>query len=102
MPTIIEFQELQEKCTWTWTTMFGHPGYIVTSKSNGNNIFIPAAGFQLYDEDYNSFSVSGRYWSSTLNAEDTSTAYNWDLSIVGVYTLSAIRCGGLSVRPVCP
>ena len=46
MPTDAELTELREQCTWTWTTQNGVNGYKVTSKSNGNSIFLLAAGFR--------------------------------------------------------
>lgn len=36
MPTVDEFEELCNKCDWTWTSQGGHNGYLVTSKTNGN------------------------------------------------------------------
>ena len=44
MPTANEFQELIDNCEWTWTTQGVLDGYKVTSKKNGNSIFLPAAG----------------------------------------------------------
>ena len=43
-PTEAEFKELMEQCTWEWTTMNDVNGYKVTG-TNGNFIFLPAAGF---------------------------------------------------------
>ena len=55
MPTDAEWTELRTKCTWTWTTNYngtGVKGQIVTA-TNGNSIFLPAAGYRrdtkLYD-----------------------------------------------------
>lgn len=64
MPTEKEMRELIDKCTWTWTTQNGVKGYKVTSKTNGNSIFLPAAGLR----DGSSLHYAGRfgyYWSST-------------------------------------
>ncbi len=51
MPTSAEIRELcrEENCTWTWTTRTNSKaevaiGYEVKSKTNGNSIFLPAAG----------------------------------------------------------
>jgi hypothetical protein len=38
MPTLAQFQELYDKCTWTWTKKNGKKGYEVKG-SNGNTIF---------------------------------------------------------------
>src|SRR5574344_1984451 len=44
MPTKAEQDELRTKCTWTWTTTSnGIHGYKVVG-TNGNSIFLPAAG----------------------------------------------------------
>lgn len=67
MPTIEEMQELVENCTWEWTTNYngtGIAGQIGTSKLNGNTIFLPAAGYR-----YDSASLGGGYWSSSLNLD---------------------------------
>ena len=65
MPTNAEWAELRNNCTWTWTTQSGVNGRLVTA-SNGNSIFLPAAGrrggFVL-----NGMGSDGRYWSSSLD-----------------------------------
>lgn len=62
MPTLIEIQELMNKCNWEWKTLHGNDkGYLITGP-NGNCIFLPAAGYQ---GDPNAWGVSGRYWSGT-------------------------------------
>jgi hypothetical protein len=66
MPTENEWQELIDNCTWTWTTLNGVNGYEVKA-SNGNSIFLPAAGYYNGDELYNAGS-DGYYWSSSLGA----------------------------------
>ena len=44
LPTEYDFYELIEKCTWVWTKMLGHNGYKIIG-TNGNSIFLPAAGY---------------------------------------------------------
>lgn len=44
LPTKDEMKELVDKCTWEWTQINGVNGYKVTG-TNGNSIFIPAAGY---------------------------------------------------------
>ena len=44
MPTYAEAQELLSKCTWKETTLKGVYGFLVTSKINGNTIFLPYTG----------------------------------------------------------
>ena len=54
MPTSAEFDELLDSCTWTWTTQNNVNGYLVTSKTNSNSLFLPAAGYTdgryIYDK----------------------------------------------------
>ena len=102
MPTDAELTELREQCTWTWTSQNGVNGYKVTSKSNGNSIFLPAAGFRNDSSLYNAGSC-GDYWSSSLSTDYPSDAWHvhFNSGIVdrGNYRY---RLNGHSVRPVCP
>ena len=97
MPTKTEMQELIDHCTWTWTTQKGVYGYKVTSKTNGNSIFLPAAGYRTGTSPNNAGRV-GYYWSSssrdTQNANHLST-YSSSFS-VDDYS----RYYGYSIRPV--
>ena len=101
MPTQAEQSELRSKCTWTWTTQNGVNGYKVTSKSNGNSIFMPAAGYrQVREPDY----VGSRsfYWSSSLDTGDPNYAYYLYFVSDNVSSRDYSRHLGYSVRPVCP
>ena len=66
LPTKQNFQELYDNCTWTWTTIDGVSGYLVTSNIEGytsNSIFLPAAG--EYSSDAHSYGNDiGGYWSN--------------------------------------
>ena len=102
MPTLEEQKELFDNCTWTWTTQNGVNGYLVTSKKNGNSIFLPAAGRRLYSELGYAGSY-GCYWSSSLNSPyDSLNAcfLFFDSNLVGWN--GNFRYYGLSVRPVLP
>ena len=67
MPSKEQQDELRSKCTWQWTTRNGVNGYLVTSKQNGESIFLPAAGysFGVQTTPYSTGS-QGYYWSRTL------------------------------------
>ena len=102
MPTKDEWTELKnsDNCTWTWTTQGGHNGYKVTSKSNGNSIFLPAAGCRdsklSYAGDY------GYYWSSSLYAGLPYRAWGVNFrSGLADDWYDGDRYYGVSVRPVC-
>ena len=57
--------------TWTWVSRYSlnnmdFCGYIITSKSNGNSIFLPAAG---YKEGTHSYDVGTVGYYMTANCE---------------------------------
>jgi len=100
IPTKAEFEELNKKCTWTWTTKGGVNGMKVTGP-NGNCIFLPASGFCSGTSFY-SAGKFGHYWSSTpYESDNTRTAYSLCLYSDGRYVGSSFRDNGISVRPVC-
>ena len=103
MPTRAEQDELRDinNCTWTWTTQGGKNGHLVTSKKNGNSIFLPAAGSRRGIDLYNAGS-NGRYWSSSLYTSDSNYAYGLTLYSGDVQSASYPRYYGSAVRPVCP
>ena len=100
MPTEKEFLELLDNCTWTWSTQSGVKGYKVTSKINGNSIFLPAAGYH-FNSSFLHAGEEGRYWSKTLSAYAISGALQeFNSAKVHRYSCS-YAFYGLSVRPVC-
>ena len=74
-------------------------GYLVEG-SNGNSIFLPAAGY-CTGSTPSLDGTNGHYWSSTPNADDSDNAYAIGLgsSGYGVYD-DYSRYYGRSVRPV--
>ena len=101
MPTATEMDELLENCIWTWTTQKGINGYQVTSKTNGNSIFLPAAGYRYDTGLYNAGSIGG-YWSSSLDTNGPRYAWSGYFGSDYVYRNGRGRFLGQAVRPVCP
>ena len=101
MPSQAQFAELiySNYTTSTWTTQNGVHGLLITSKSNGNSVFLPAAGsrdiFSL-----NGAGSSGHYWSRTLNEGSPSYAWLLGFGSGNIDTYHYDRYGGQSVRPV--
>ena len=98
MPTYDNWVELRQNTTMTWVTQNGVQGRLFTA-SNGNSLFLPAAGYR----DSSSLDTAGRlgyYWSSSLN---TDYPYNARLLYFtsGYYDMGNFgRDCGQSVRPV--
>ena len=101
MPSRDQIIELvnDEYTTWEWTQLNGVYGRKVTSKSNGNSIFLPAAGRRWLGGLYDAGSY-GYYWSSSLYPYYDGYAYylffdsgSWNCYYYG-------RSNGRSVRAV--
>ena len=98
MPTDTEWKELTDRCTWRWTSLNGVNGRSVTA-TNGNSIFLPAAGCRIglnlgYVGSY------GGFWSSSLCTDNSSDAWYVYFSSGGVSRINNDRSYGLPVRPV--
>ncbi len=101
MPTSNEFQELIDSCTWVWDE--DHTGYQVTSKVNGESIFLPVAGYRNGEAISEGTILNGYYWTAMLSGTDTHAkavvmqqAEGKDTAIVQ----SMARYLGLLIRPV--
>ena len=103
MPTKEEMEELfnLEYTTQEWTTENGITGVRITSKANGNSIFLPATG---YYSDYTyamNTNYSIYYWTSTLYSRYTANAYHlYGNKNSTPYVDAGSRYYGYSVRPV--
>ena len=97
MPTHEDFEELLANTTNEWITLGAVSGRRFTSKTNGNSIFLPAAGRldrSLIDVDY------GHYWSSMVDPSYSPNACYLRLFSYEVYTGYNTRSNGRSIRPV--
>ena len=99
MPTVDEFQELIDKCTWTWTTQDGVNGCQVDGP-NGNSIFLPATGF-VNDTALINKGDEGYYWSSSLSTLSRDASFFFFHSVNHEWAYQDRRCR-LFVRPVRP
>jgi hypothetical protein len=98
MPTMEECQELVNLCTWTWTTINGINGHVITGP-NGNTIFLPATG-AITTSGLQNAGESGYYWInsiSTTNPYNANDIYNKP-STYGINAFS--RYIGRPIRPV--
>jgi hypothetical protein len=79
--------------------MNGVYGWKITSKSNGNRIFLPASGCRDVTGlgDAGSY---GYYWSRSLDTSFSYNAHYLGFDSSHIYTLNHSRYYGQSVRPV--
>ena len=99
MPSLDQIQELLDICTRTWTQQNDVNGTLVTGP-NGNSIFLPAAGYRMYDR-LGDEGLFGSYWSSSVNS-DYVAAYVLSFYSSDWGCNEGIRYTGFSVRAVCP
>ena len=98
MPTKEEWEELYNNTTVTWTTQNDVNGRLFTA-SNGNSLFLPAAGYPWNDELYDAGSY-GYYWSSSLYTGRPYGAWHFYFGSGYAGVEYSSRGDGLSVRAV--
>ena len=103
-PTIEQWEELIDNCTWTWNDQEGKKGYEIKGK-NGNSIFLPPAALvevpEDADEDYvDPNADDGWYWSSSLCVDNPYAA--WHLNIAPGFHSKRTqeRYSPLPIRPI--
>ena len=104
MPSIDNISELwhytTQKHVLNYNGIENLHGIIFTSKINGNEIFIPCAGYYCDGQWYG----SGHYlslWSSSVNTDAPQLAYSLYSDCHDITSVnSTCRCYGLSIRPV--
>ena len=101
-PTIDEWTELLNNCTWEWTTLNDVMGIRVVSVANGKSIFLPAAGYRNADTSHEDVGEWGHYWTSSLSIENPVCAWNacFDADHFDCSNFRSFRCNGQSIRPV--
>lgn len=88
IPTSAQWEELINNCTVEWTTVEGTEGALLTSKTNGNSIFLPADANKSQCQYYASDNKGSNAYIAEISANSayvTSTASPWK---------------GLAIRPV--
>ena len=102
MPTRDEFRELFDYTNNEWISNYkgtGVNGRKFTSKTNGNSIFIPAAGYCNDGSVYN-IGYGGYVWSSSLRTSNPYDAWYLYFYSSNCSMSNSNRCNGRSVRGV--
>lgn len=94
MPSSEQMKELLEYTTYEWVTQNGVYGNLMTSKINGNSIFLPT-------RDWSNGDIYSYFWSRSLDTDNSQNAcilYSfWGL----MNRENHPRYCGYNVRPVC-
>ena len=100
MPDSSEFEELYNKCDWSWQSSYkGTSGYLVKGP-NGNTIFFSVSGFRC-DDFLSNYGRLGLFWSRSLGSGDTSYGLSLGFRSDKVNpTSNDWRYNGFTVRPV--
>ena len=98
IPTEAEWGELSRKCRWSWTYQGSYGGYLVTSKKNGNSIFLPAH-YEMHDPINDG--AFGHYLTSSIVLDRSDLIRIFTIVEEGGYAVEeGGRCFGFKVRPV--
>lgn len=104
IPTRAQLLELvnSQYTTVEWTAINGVNGHLITSKENGNSIFLPATG-DIVGAAAIGVGTYGKYWSCTLNfgkntnIEDACILHTLQY---GCAASNSLRYEGLCIRPI--
>ena len=93
MPSVDEFKELINNCTYTFISLNGANGQMFISKNNGVTIFLPTTDY--YYQDY-----IGEYWTSTQEPSNVKWAYSLYFNPEALSLDYLAHALGNTVRPV--
>ena len=113
-PTRAEWNELIERCTWTYETIEGRPVARATGP-NGRSIVLPLSGIRTFEEitqiDYRNY--LGYYWTSTLVPQSQPAGLGYQSNVACAAWCAVInaegskpeltgniRSWGMTIRPV--
>lgn len=98
MPTEEQMQELEDNCSYEWTTLDGVAGAKVTG-GNGRSFFLPASGYRG-NSSGSLYGVGsyGYYWSASANG--SYYGRNLYFGSGGWYWVNNDRAYGFSIRAV--
>ena len=105
MPTAAQIQELLDQCNWSSTyELNGVKGRLLTSKANGNTIFLPFVG-QRSGANLSGTGQSGNYWSrdmyyASANSYSPNSGFKLYFGASVKQKTKGTRNLGYAVRPV--
>ena len=103
IPSVEDYEELIDKCTWTWQEDYEGTeidGFLI--ENNGNSIFLPAAGYVFDFGSASGENYCGYYFSTSVasSPSDCITLYFTIGDEKGTMNHSEGRYCGFPIRPV--
>ena len=98
MPTKKEVEELLNRCDWNWSQQGGTWGYVVTSRSTGRRIFLPATDGKSKNKC--NTATLNCYWTSKISEDNNQKAYYLSITKSNHAIKTNDRYVGLLIRPV--
>lgn len=98
MPSADEVQELIDSCTWVYDET--KACYTITSKINGNSIFLPFTGFRSGKNEAEESNTKGYYWTGSLGVSNTTKAIALMVDAASPSSIEMERHLGYAIRPV--
>jgi len=103
VPTPYEMRSLTNTThvTYEWTTRNGVYGGRFTDRTNGNSIFLPAAGFRYFEDGALKYVGSlGYYWNGAQNYFDFDMCDLYFDIVSASLSSGRVNSSGFTVRPV--
>lgn len=97
LPTLKQIDELINNTTKSWTEVNGINGMLVTSKWNGNSIFLPASGVYKGNRRFEA-GRNGEYLGSTFDSMNHASCMR--IYQTGFYSVNDFCDDGYTIRPV--
>ena len=94
MPTYNDWEELKNNCDWTLTELNNIRGYVISSRKNGNSIFLPIGGY--LDGEQLKDGMRPHYWTSAIHGSYFSRAHFYTYNSFG----ATDRYHGRNIRGV--
>lgn len=98
MPTLNDWEEITMNCSWTKSTLNNVNGLKITSRKNGNSIFLPFTGCRWFTGVHYTENLYG--WLSNNSSLGIGFATFLQFSSMGIGYGNYERFIGLPVRPV--
>lgn len=97
VPTIEQWQELYDNCSWEWVVRNGIEGRLLKSRANGATLFLPASGVNISGDVLVSGAI-GVYWTSSHGDANTTSSLGLYFDSANIYRMEYPNTNTFAVR----